>query len=341
MSLPTGLEAFARDVDRDFFARELSSFVPERVFDAHCHLWPDRVYGPPETPRPLEGLRIDGGLAEYRALIRALFPGRQLAALFIPFWGTTGDVATANEWAASQARQDPRCRHSFAVRPGDDPEWVRSQVRRLGARGLKCYHTFCAHQPTWEAEIPEYLPEPLVRVAHEEGLVITLHLVRRRAVADPSNRRWIREYCTRYPRMQLVLAHSARAFQPAHAFEGLPHLRGLDNLWVDCSANCEPMAHAAALRLLGPERFLYGSDFFVSHLRGRSLAAGDSFLWLYESTPVWDEKHARLEPVLVGLEQLRSLKWACWSERLSDAQVEAVFWGNAARLFYSPSSGAE
>ena len=61
--------------------------------------------------------------------------------------------------------------------------------------------------------------------------------------------------------------------------------------------------------------------------------AADSFLWLYEDTPVWGEKYGRVDPVLVGLEQLRSLKWACWSERLTDSQVEDVFWNNAAALF--------
>jgi glutamate-1-semialdehyde 2,1-aminomutase len=112
----------------------------------------------------------------------------------------------------------------------------------------------------------------------------------------------------------------------------LPHLAGLDNLWFDTSANCESIAHQAILRFIGPHRLMYGSDLPISHLRGRSLGAADSFVWLYEETPVWGEKHSRVDPVLIGLEHLRSLKWACWSERLSDSQVEDIFWNNAARL---------
>ena len=77
---------------------------------------------------------------------------------------------------------------------------------------------------------------------------------------------------------------------------------------------------------------LHGSDFAVSHLRGRSLGAADSFVWLYGHTPVWGEKHLQIAPVLIGLENLRSLKWACWSERLGDGAVEDVFWNNAAEL---------
>ena len=98
-------------------------------------------------------------------------------------------------------------------------------------------------------------------------------------------------------------------------------------------ANCEPIAHQAVIRYLGHQRLLYGSDLPVSHMRGRSLGAADSFLWLYEDTPVWGEKHQAIKPVLVGLEHLRSLKWACWSERLSDTQIEDIFWNNAAALF--------
>ncbi len=52
------------------------------------------------------------------------------------------------------------------------------------------------------------------------------------------------------------------------------------------------------------------------------MAVADTFLWLYEETLVWVEKHLTIEPVLTGLENLRSVKRTCWSERLTDSQVE-------------------
>jgi len=158
-------------------------------------------------------------------------------------------------------------------------------------------------------------------------------MVKSRGVADSGNLHWIRHYCESYPNMKLILAHSARGFQPAHNLEGLPQLKGIDNLYFDTSANCEPMAHQAIIRHLGHEKLLYGSDFPVSHLRGRSLAASDSFIWLHEDNAVWDAAFGKIPAVLVGLEHLRSVKWACWSERLSDSAVEDIFFNNAARLF--------
>ncbi|MEZ6071373.1 MAG: amidohydrolase family protein [Pirellulales bacterium] len=318
------------DQDREFFQRELASFLPPRVFDAHAHLW---LQGCVDFSLTV----VEGpvGRAEYESLMAELHPERSCGALFLSFATTAREEHrdTMNQWVASQVAGQPSYRGHFFVRPYDNSEWVRDEVRRLGLHGLKCYHTFANVEPTWQAEIPRYLPEPLVQIAHEEAWTITLHIVRDRGLADASNQHWIRRYCERYPAMRLILAHSGRGFQPAHNLEGLESLRGLDNLYFDTSANCEPIAHQAIIRTFGHERLMYGSDLPVSHMRGRHLGVADSFLWLYEDMPVWDVAYGPVRPVLIGLEHLRSLKWACWSERLSDSAVEDIFYHNAARVF--------
>ena len=326
-----GIGVPARDEDRAFFERELSSFVPERVFDAHCHLWPQGQLASrwPNVPAAV-------GAAEYRRMMEWLLPGRTLGSLFVPFPLDRATVAPANQWIARQVASDRAgvpSRGLFLVHPDDDVDWVAEQVRRLGLSGLKCYHYLAAGESTWELDIPAYLPERFMSAADRAGWVLLLHLVKARAVADAGNQHWLRHYCRTYPRAKLVLAHCARGFQPAHNLEGLPALTDLDNLYFDCSANCEAIAHESVIRLMGHRRLMYGSDFFVSHLRGRSVAAADSFLWLYEQTPVWEEKQASIRPVLAGLESLRALKWACWSAKLTDGQVEDIFWNNAAALY--------
>ncbi|MBQ17202.1 MAG: hypothetical protein CMJ65_08755 [Planctomycetaceae bacterium] len=317
------------ETDHEFFRREIDSFLPDRIFDAHTHLWRSEC-----VEWTVPGGPASVGHGEYVELMKDLHPDRPTNGLFIPFTTST-DVEKrmmANEWIGKHAGVDSNNRGLFFVHPDDDPEWVRENVRRLGLHGLKCYHTMAAVDPTWEADIQAFLPEPLVKVAGEEGWVITLHMVKSRSVADPANIECIRHYCQTYPGMKLILAHSARGFQPAHNLEGLPELVGLDNLFFDTSVNCEPIAHQAIIRIMGHDKLMYGTDMPVSHFRGRSLSAADSFIWLYEETPVWGEKHSRIDPVIVGLEHLRALKWACWSERLNDEQVEDIFYNNAARL---------
>ncbi len=326
--------SLARDVDREFFARELETFVPARVFDAHAHLWLAEAVTWPVAQFPQ---RV--GIAEHQQYCDDLHPGRRTAGYFLPGFSAERKelIPASNQWLAEQVGQRADCRGAFFVQPGDDPEWVRDEVRRLRLHGLKCYHTMAARDSTWEAEVDEYLPEPLVRVAHEEGWCITLHLVRSRAVADQRNLDWITRTCRRYPDMRLILAHSARGFQPAHNLAGLLKLAGLENVFFDTSANCEPIAHQAIIRTLGHKHLMYGSDLPVSHFRGRPVGVADSFIWLDDASPVWGERHAHVSPVLVGLEHLRSLKWACWSEQLGDSAVEDIFWNNAARLFNLPA----
>jgi glutamate-1-semialdehyde 2,1-aminomutase len=317
------------EVDHEFYRREIESFLPDRIYDAHTHLWCHDC-----VDWTVPGAARDVGLAEYNRLMEDLHSQRPTNAMFIPFTTSMEPASrqTANAWVAEHVAVDEANRGIFFIHPEDDPEWVRQEVRRLGLSGLKCYHTMSGVEPTWEADIESFLPEPLVAVADEEGWVITLHMVKSRAVADAANIACIRRYCETYPNMRLILAHSARGFQPSHNLEGLPQLTGLDNLYFDTSANCEPIAHQAIIRIIGHDKLMYGTDLPVSHFRGRSLSAADSFIWLYEETPVWGEKHMKVDPVVVGLEHIRSLKWACWSERLSDNQVEDIFYHNAVRM---------
>jgi hypothetical protein len=54
-----------------------------------------------------------------------------------------------------------------------DPELFRETVRRDGFVGLKCYHVYSSER-TFDSQIPSFLPEEQVRIAHEQGLTITL-----------------------------------------------------------------------------------------------------------------------------------------------------------------------
>jgi glutamate-1-semialdehyde 2,1-aminomutase len=220
------------------------------------------------------------------------------------------------------------------IAPDQDPAFVYDEVKRLGFVGLKCYHLMAQTDgPTWHAPIEAYLPEDHVRVANELGLTITLHMVRDRALADPLNQATIRRYCEQFPNIRLILAHAARGFNPWHTIEGIDSLRGLDNVWFDTSAVTEAGAFEAIVETMGHERLLYGTDFFVSHMRGRCVAIGDSFHWIYEDELNLDERHTHLQPVLIGLESLRSLRLACMRLKLSEGEIEAIFYHNAAQLF--------
>ena len=327
-----------QEADQEFIAREVEPFLPDRIFDAHVHLFCQSHYAPAAPPAYLHGNPEHIGLEAYRHYIDWIHPGGRTVGALCFGLTFTGDRDGNNAFIAAEVAAAPRpemvALGQLVIPPEQDPEQIREIVRRDGYVGLKCYHTMAKIEgPTWNAPIEDYLPEEHVRIAHEEGLSITLHMVRDRALADPVNQATIRRYCERYPNMRLILAHAARGFNPWHTIEGIASLSGLNNVWFDTSAVTEAGAFEAIVETFGHERLLYGTDFPISHMRGRCVAIGDSFHWFYAEDMNLDEKHIALRPVLIGLESLRSIRLAARRLKLSDQQVEDIFYNNAARLF--------
>lgn len=319
------------EADREFFTRELDSFIPDRIFDAHAHLYRSAFFAgePPALVKTYPELGWDC----YQSMMSELMPGRQTSGLFFGFPSAGVDTDAANRFVAAEAARDPGSRAQMLITPGMDPELIRQTVRESGFAGLKCYHVWASTQPSFDAGIPAYLPEQHVRIAHQEKLSITLHIVRARAMADPSNQQVIRAWALKYPGVRFILAHAARGFNPYHTIEGIGALAGLPNVWCDTSAVTEAGAVEAIARTLGVERLLWGSDVPVSHERGRCVAIGDSFLWLSEANTNFHVPYAPYPPVLVGLESLRALKQACRNLSLGDTGIERIFRGNAVEMY--------
>ena len=331
--MSTPADWIVTDSDRELFQRELDAFVPPRIFDAHAHWY--RADHFPEGQQP--GLVASGppvaGSEAFDREIENLIPGRRTEGLFFPYPHAAVDVDAANTFLAEELERRPASRGQMLVTPQQDPEFVRETVRRHRFVGLKCYHVYSPTRPTFQSTIEDFLPESQVEVAHEEGLSITLHMVRPRALADRGNQETIRRYCERYPDMQLILAHAARGFNVHHTIEGIESLRGLGNVWFDTSAVTDSGAIEAILRVFGPSRLLYGSDFPVSHLRGRCVSLGDSFLWISAAKTELAVPYGTIDLALVGHESLRTLRIAAEACRLSDTEVEAIFHDNAAALY--------
>lgn len=321
------------DQDRELFARDLENFVPEKIFDAHAHWYSTRHFAPEGLSPFLQAGPVDAGADAFRQAMEEMIPGRKIEGLFFPFPSTKVETAAANAFIVQELQKAPRSYGQMLITPEMDPEFIRETVRRDGFVGLKCYHVYSPVQPTWESPIEDFLPESQVRIAHEEGLSITLHIVRARALADRVNQETLQRYCGTYPNMRMILAHAGRGFNPHHTLEGIASLKGLSNVWFDTSAITDSGAFEAILKTFGAARLLYGADYPVSHLRGRCVALGDSFFWISAENTQLKVPYADLQLSLVGLESLRSLKLAAYSTNLSDTDVERIFTTNARELF--------
>ncbi len=322
--------------DRDeTLADELRSRLPEVVFDAHAHLLRKS-----DAPQPPAGIWADGpaeiDTAVWRShLEKQVGKNRLAGGLLIPSPGCTKAperIAAANAYVFERIAGDPNLKGLALVAPQLTPEVYEPLLENAQFAGFKPYHVFSDHSPTFQAPLSSYLPEWAWRMAHRHGLVITLHMVRDAALADPDNLREICHYCRAYPNARLILAHAARGFHAPNTVNGIAALRGLANVWFDSSAICEPEALKAILEAFGPRRLMWGTDFPVSQIRGRCVTVGDGFAWLQPDSVLWEKTGPQGRPTLVGIESLRALLTATDALGLNAGDLEDIFADNARRL---------
>ena len=107
------------DIDREFFARELDSFLPDRIYDAHAHIWKQ------DWAKFTLGPEIrEADLEQYDRAIADIHGGRPTEVLLLSFAlpDHREHIAAANAWTAEQIAERPACRAHFFVTPQDDPE---------------------------------------------------------------------------------------------------------------------------------------------------------------------------------------------------------------------------
>ena len=324
----------ATEYELELFKRDLESFVPDRVFDAHVHLY-DTGHFPEEDIMPLHSRGPTFvGADVFLRYIDGIHPGRSATGLCFPYPRPGTDLEAAHGLVADEVAKLPAGRGQMLIKPSLDPEYIRETVRAKGFVGLKPYSVFSTYEPRPESPVEAFLPEQHVKVADEEGLTITLHMSKKRGIADEENQASVRRYSQKYPDMKLILAHAGRGYNPYQAAGGASAYADLGNVYFDTAVAMESGTFERIIDAVGHTRLLWASDFPVSQDRGRAVAIGDQYVWL---TPemLTDTKPfgENVMPVMQGYESLRALKLAAMSLRLTDSQVEDIFYNNLAALY--------
>ncbi|MCX5662044.1 MAG: aminotransferase class III-fold pyridoxal phosphate-dependent enzyme [Planctomycetota bacterium] len=317
--------------DRELFDKFCRSFVPPGSFDAHAHIYDLKHIFPTADPALFGGSSEVNHACIMRHTKQWMGDLALTDGLYFPMPKKGIDSTIPNEYLANDLAPHPESRALMMIEPKDDPAHVEAMLRKHKFAGFKVYHLYAARPDTFNSDQSEFLPEWAWELANKYGLWITMHMVLQRAIADTRNQRYIREHCLRYPNANMVLAHSARGFCSGHTYEGIDSLRGLDNVFFDSSAVCEPGSHEAILGAFGSTRLMYGSDFGISELRGKAVTVNDGFYWMYDNNVKW-EGWGMCRNTLAGIEALMALKRACSNMKLKDSDVEKIFIHNARQL---------
>jgi glutamate-1-semialdehyde 2,1-aminomutase len=326
MKIETELNA----VDTLLLAEAIDGFLPEQVLDIHAHVVEPSSYAPTTLGPHLNGRTISP--AGYRTAMELILPGGRLeGAVYFPFPARQHDRPAVNRWMYQEIATLPgsfSARGLAIVAPTDDPGLSEEAMAAGRCHGLKPYHFYAGLPDTSQVTVEEFAPEWMWRQCDRHGALLMLHIMRDAAVADPANQEALLRLSAKYPRCQLVLAHIARSFNHRNA-RGLRALADRPNIWVDTSAITESEGMRLALEVLGPGRVLYGSDYPISHLRGRCVTAGNQMLWLYA------EENNAPRMTLIGIESLIALRAACGQVGLGRDAINRIFRDNALALLGS------
>ncbi|MDO8685636.1 MAG: aminotransferase class III-fold pyridoxal phosphate-dependent enzyme [Clostridiales bacterium] len=311
---------------------DIKDFIPEEIFDIHAHIYRQDDLNNKSAIIPDEPSEVN--VEVWRHNIELFTGGSRLkGGLLIPFPTAACDTVAANLFLTGQLRDEKDSKGLILIRPEDDPAKVESFVKENPCViGFKPYHVFSSSIPTMNADISSYLPDWAWKLADRYNLLIMLHLVKDKALADEENCIEILMNCTRYLGAKIVLAHAGRGFHRYNTMNGLKALRSLQNIWFDTSAVCEPGALKAICTEFGPKKLIWGSDFPVSQKRGKCVDVGNGFVWLDTELIRWEEITPSCKPILVGIESLRALKEAADDFGLNKGDISDIFFNNALRL---------
>ncbi len=310
--------------------QQLSSFIPDKIFDIHAHIYRLQQLNIPSTLKTIESTGpFEASISVWKNHLSKFFPGKELCGgLFFP--GVTHHINIQNEnsFLLSQLEENKSSRGLILLTPETSEEELTALLSQPRIVGAKIYFYFSKEQPILQSSTIGYFPEWQMEICNHFGSIIMLHLVKDLAVSDPANIKEIKYICKRYPKLKIILAHAGRSFHSPNSKPGIHELVGIDNLWFDTSAICEPESFKVVLNEFGPNKLMWGSDFPVSQIRGRSITLGDGFVFLDEDSCNWD-KLSFGNPILLGIESLRALKWVTVDFGLNKNEIANIFYGNA------------
>ena len=320
-----------REHDRQIWEEELADFVPQRVFDAHCHLF-IRKHLPTESPHAMAHTDVD--FQALRDWSQSIYPGRELGFLILGTPVPGIDEEGHNRWIADEIAGQPLVRFNRLVSPRCKlADIERDVTTNKQIIGLKPYRLYSVTGDPNNCRIHEFLPHEQLELANQHGLWITMHLSRSDGCADTANLDDLHEYTTkRYPKIKWILAHCARSFTYYAIRNAVDRLRDMPNIWYDVSAVTDMRPHLTLFQKEDLKRIFYGSDgVTATGFHGSYVCLGRAWQTFDVNRLDLKMAHTKNRPVLCIYEQLLAMKHAAEIAGLTRSQIEDLFWNNAVR----------
>lgn len=331
----------ATKYDSKVYAEQLADFLPDKIVDAHIHLW---------EPKAKEGYARSANLVTWPELVApdctyedlmasydTMFPDKRVYPVLMTT--PTCHLHIGNPYVLEKAKKN-NLPALYCIKPETPLEEIR-QAFADGFCGVKPYLNFApSYIPAKEIRIYDFITPAQFELMNELGGVVMLHISRDGRLADPVNIAQLMEIDERYPNAKVIVAHIGRAYTPeslGNAFDTLKHSK---NLYFDFTATTYEPAITACLEAVGSKRLMFGSDMPITKMRMYRITENGTYInvvprGLYGD--VSNDPHMREsdeENITTFMyEELLAFKKAAEKLSLTRQDVSDIMFNNAVKLF--------
>ncbi len=336
--------------DRSVYEEQLRPFLPDEMIDIHTHVWLDSLLKPVQ-PGPDEKRRTvtwpslvakDNAIEDLDETYRLMFPGKRVEPLMFAGCGSRETLDACNAYVLASAQKTGYPALYYAS-PEQSAEELEQCIVQGGFLGVKSYLDLSPrYLPEDEIRIFDFFPPHQLAVLDRLGLIMMLHIPRRKRLKDPVNLAQILEIKQRFPGIRLIVAHIGRAYCQGDVGNAFEVLAEAPDLLFDFCANTSEDVMLRALEAVGPNRLLFGSDLPITRMRMRRIEENGAYINLIPQGLYGDpnqDSHLREVPQAEGAlltffmyEELLAFKRAAQRAGLTQSDVGQVFHHNARRV---------
>lgn len=342
------------DYDKKIYQRELSSFLPERIIDIHCHVWKDSLLKDDKEEKGLKRIVTwpslvakDNPIEDLIETYKLMFPDKSVIPLMFTTPSTSENMGRLNNYVSSVSKQTGYPSLYFSY-PDQSAEELEEKIREGGFLGVKSYLNFAPkYIPEGEIRIFDFFPKHQLKKLNEMGAIVMLHIPRKQRFKDPVNIAMIKEMCEDFPDIKLIIAHIGRAYTPSDLGNALDELSEYKNIMYDFCANTCEYVMTELLNKIGFQKVLFGSDLPILRMRTRRIEENGTYINLVPPKLYGDisvDPHLRQ----VSEEEAKSLTFFMYEEilafkrasinaGLSKNDIQDVFFNNSYRLINQTS----
>ena len=333
--------------DRRIYEEELRDFLPEKIFDVHCHIALQEhkkpaALAPGEKKRTVTWPSLvakQNSIEDLQETYELFFPGKQCKALV---FSDAGHGVEINNYVSDASRRSgfPALYYSH---PQQSAEEIEERIREGGFLGLKSYLDLSPkYLPEAEIRIFDFFPKHQLAKLNEMGAICMLHIPRHGRLKDQVNIQQILEIKREFPMVKLIIAHIGRAYTKEDVGNAFEYLTQAPDLMYDFCANCCEYAITELIRNVGVKHVMFGLDLPILRMRTHRIEENGTYINLVPPGLYGDpsqDPHLRevsaeeAEKItFFAYEELLALKRAAKTLNLSKEDIEDIMYNNAANL---------